>query len=866
MSNRNNMIPIPGRLHSVAVGEPVSGADEVLDDALNMEQSKINQLTVGTKNASTGTTGAYPYNGMGRVVLPKNMVNGVNTLTQDMLYKGDPGSRVPNTNTIFVIQYDFVLGEDITIPANCILGFDGGSITGNGEGKNTIIGNYTRVICLVSDSAFISIIKEGTFTFLQYNKTTIVINGTEDITLDVDNALRSGGIIKIIGNGVGLITNPLIIYQNNTHIIVDNNITLRWMHPTYAVMLRTVYTVNHSTILDNISVEGGTWDLNGADKSSGAPGMMMIGITNFRMRNMKLIDAFKFFVGFGLINHFEISDITIKLNNTSIVGKDGLHFNGACRNGVISNITGNTTDDLVALNFGGDIIGGDEDDTMMGHGDSYNIVVKNIFADNAMEAVRLLADDIYKVTDIVIDGVYGVVNKHSCISISGWMYYGHPAKFGNITLSNIHVRTATTVNPGYEDWHTPVIQLGSNWDGIVPCSIESLTIENCHVTQFVDGKQTPVRILGNITIDKLLVDNLVVTSEDESLDLSDYSVVDIGLANNRQASIVKHLTMTNSFVQRLDKPFKKLIDVENPESFVDNAIIVDNTVGTVLPEASDSIVVSNNEVIDVDKIVIRRVTASSHSADTSAFRLSILGTTELDTPVVVKVKGNGTISDTFDGEPLPNNERSYSWPSLATLYTSNGDYELEITNVSKFKIQSNTGSFVIPLEKLSEVPNVTIEGKCFVGDLASLDNPTSVSDIVLSHYSGITGAYISLLKYTSLRRLDITADSLIRGGDIKLAGVFTGLSDTYDTKLPSGMTGGVEDWIASFCINGKQNGALKLPFFNDNSNITWKGTKVTAVAASKRLEWTTNGNTTITFDGDTTVIHVNSDGTWERIS
>ena len=30
MSNKANMIPIPGRLHSVAEGEPVCGSDEVL--------------------------------------------------------------------------------------------------------------------------------------------------------------------------------------------------------------------------------------------------------------------------------------------------------------------------------------------------------------------------------------------------------------------------------------------------------------------------------------------------------------------------------------------------------------------------------------------------------------------------------------------------------------------------------------------------------------------------------------------------------------------------------------------------------------------------------------------------------------------
>lgn len=48
---------------------------------------------------AAAATGEYSYDGMGRVVLEKNMVNNVNTLTQDMFYKGDPGSRVPNINT-----------------------------------------------------------------------------------------------------------------------------------------------------------------------------------------------------------------------------------------------------------------------------------------------------------------------------------------------------------------------------------------------------------------------------------------------------------------------------------------------------------------------------------------------------------------------------------------------------------------------------------------------------------------------------------------------------------------------------------------------------------------------------------------------
>lgn len=62
---------------------------------------------------------------------------GINVLTQAMLNR---------PNTIYVIQHDFTLGEDITVPANCVLEFDGGSISGNGTGKDTITGNETSII------------------------------------------------------------------------------------------------------------------------------------------------------------------------------------------------------------------------------------------------------------------------------------------------------------------------------------------------------------------------------------------------------------------------------------------------------------------------------------------------------------------------------------------------------------------------------------------------------------------------------------------------------------------------------------------------------------------------------------------------
>ena len=57
-----------------------------------------------------------------RVVLGNNLVNGVNTLDQEM---------INSANTTYVIQSDYFLRTDIKIPPNCFLDFEGGSISGN---------------------------------------------------------------------------------------------------------------------------------------------------------------------------------------------------------------------------------------------------------------------------------------------------------------------------------------------------------------------------------------------------------------------------------------------------------------------------------------------------------------------------------------------------------------------------------------------------------------------------------------------------------------------------------------------------------------------------------------------------------------
>ncbi len=65
---------------------------------------------------------------MDRVVLKGSNNGAKSKLTQEMFYKTENGKKTPRTNTIFVIQSDFELAEDITIPDGCILEFEGGSL------------------------------------------------------------------------------------------------------------------------------------------------------------------------------------------------------------------------------------------------------------------------------------------------------------------------------------------------------------------------------------------------------------------------------------------------------------------------------------------------------------------------------------------------------------------------------------------------------------------------------------------------------------------------------------------------------------------------------------------------------------------
>lgn len=89
-------------------------------------------------------------------ILHKNLVNGVNTLTQAIMN---------DTNTKYVIKYNYVLGEDITVPAGCILEFDGGSIVNSIGNSYTLTGTSTKIVNLYNYTIFSNVTPTGVTIF-----------------------------------------------------------------------------------------------------------------------------------------------------------------------------------------------------------------------------------------------------------------------------------------------------------------------------------------------------------------------------------------------------------------------------------------------------------------------------------------------------------------------------------------------------------------------------------------------------------------------------------------------------------------------------------------------------------------------------
>lgn len=172
---------------------------------------------------------ALTYSGMGKKILRKNIVNGKNILTQEMI-------NVPNT--IYEIRYDFDLnGQEITIPENCTLKFEGGHLkNGTLLGELCFFGDYVDVLRDISLQKIKNVaIIDYRYIFSNNLKNIFVIKNSKDLT-EAINAYNSASDEQywVITNTI--ITNEITLTGTaNLTIISCNNAELIYATSVYSL-------------------------------------------------------------------------------------------------------------------------------------------------------------------------------------------------------------------------------------------------------------------------------------------------------------------------------------------------------------------------------------------------------------------------------------------------------------------------------------------------------------------------------------------------------------------------------------------------------------------------------------------------------
>lgn len=117
---------------------------------IELNEEDINKNSEGKLQFADRPYDEANFSGKGYKILRKNIQNGKNILTQEMINK---------PNTVYEIRYDFDLnGTKINIPEGCTLKFDGGSFN-----NGTITGNNTSIYYNAIYQCFNVIVLKGTF-------------------------------------------------------------------------------------------------------------------------------------------------------------------------------------------------------------------------------------------------------------------------------------------------------------------------------------------------------------------------------------------------------------------------------------------------------------------------------------------------------------------------------------------------------------------------------------------------------------------------------------------------------------------------------------------------------------------------------
>ncbi len=235
---------------------------------------------------------------------------------------------------------------------------------------------------------------------------------------------------------------------------------------------------------NGISVIGGVWDGNNTNQTREnlhandyvptryiGVAIQFLNVTDLHISALTIKDPESFAVQLGKIDRFTVEDITFDYNLLR-PNMDGIHCNGLCSNGKISNLKGTTNDDLVALNAD------DGPAAEPTRGPIHDISIDNIYSDNGYTAVRLLSAGSL-ISKVKISNVFGTY-RYNVVSFTHHdVHPGAPTVFEDISIDGVFASKVWVGEPS-EDKPGSVVAPIRIASGAV---VKNVHISNYHRTE-----------------------------------------------------------------------------------------------------------------------------------------------------------------------------------------------------------------------------------------------------------------------------------------------------------------------------------------------------------------------------------------------
>jgi len=280
---------------------------------------------------------------------------------------------------------------------------------------------------------------------------------------------------------------------------------------------------------ENIEVRGGVWNFNNREQNPNpiytgvyepegytGIGILFYNVKNLRISSMTLKDPVNFAVTLDKVSYFTVDNIVFDFNygNPLATNMDGIHLDGNCHFGRITNLQGACYDDLVALNA-------DEGS----EGPITDVTIDGIFSEDCHSAVRLLSANC-PVKNVHITNVHGTYFQY-CIGITKFYESKDKGSFDGITIDNVYASKAVRL-PVYAkpegSYVYPLIYIQEN------LRIRALSISDLHRREEINPIST-VFVGENTEIEQLILTN--ITTENHT------GAPEMPLLDNRGE--VKHL-------------------------------------------------------------------------------------------------------------------------------------------------------------------------------------------------------------------------------------------------------------------------------------------------------------------------------------